>query len=92
VLDDKRTELKNENEALKKKLAEYEAKTQAGEDPKELTLYNTDGAEITIDEGRSRMRRKLERLGWKQSVARHFHLHASPGSRDIRSPPLFVIN
>jgi hypothetical protein len=50
VLDGKRTELSNENKALKKKLAEYEAKAQAEEDPEELTLYNTDGEEITIDE------------------------------------------
>jgi hypothetical protein len=50
VLDDKRTKLKNENEALKKKLDEYEAKAQAEEDPEELTLYNTDGEEITIDD------------------------------------------
>jgi hypothetical protein len=47
VLDDKRTELKNENEALKKKLAECEAKAQAEDDPEELTLYNTEGEEIT---------------------------------------------
>jgi hypothetical protein len=60
VLDDKRTELKNENEALKKKLAEYEAKAQAEEDPKELTLYNTNGEEITIDEWEARAVKKAK--------------------------------
>jgi hypothetical protein len=37
-MDEKRTELREENEALKKKVAEFEAKAQAEEDPKELTL------------------------------------------------------
>jgi hypothetical protein len=60
VLDDKRTELKNENEALKKKLAEYEAKAQAEEDPEELTLYNTDGEEIIVDEWEARAVRKVK--------------------------------
>jgi hypothetical protein len=60
VLDGKRTELKNENEALKKKLAEYEAKAQVEEDPKELTLYNTDGEEITIDEWEARAVKKAK--------------------------------
>jgi predicted nucleic acid-binding Zn-ribbon protein len=65
VLDNKRTELKKENETLKKRLAEYEAKAQAEEDPKELTLYNTDGEEVTIDEWEarwSRRQRKVEML------------------------------
>jgi hypothetical protein len=60
VMDHKRTELKNENEALKKKLAEYEAKAQAEEDPKELTLYNTDGEEIIVDEWEARAVRKAK--------------------------------
>jgi hypothetical protein len=60
VLDDKSTELKNENETLKKKLAEYEAKAQAKEDPKELTLYNTDGEEITVDEWEARAVKKAK--------------------------------
>jgi hypothetical protein len=61
VLDIKRTELKNENEALKKKkLAEYEAKDQAEEDPEELTLYNTEGEEITIDEWEARAVKKAK--------------------------------
>jgi hypothetical protein len=60
VLDDKRTELKKENETLKKRLAEYEAKAQAEEDPKELTLYNTDGEEVTIDEWEARAVKKAK--------------------------------
>jgi hypothetical protein len=60
VLDDKRTKLKNENEALKKKLDKYEAKAQVEEDPEELTLYNTDGEEITIDDWEARAVRKAK--------------------------------
>jgi hypothetical protein len=60
VLDDKRTELKNENETLKKKLAKYEAKAQVEEDPEELTLYNTDGEEITVDEWEARSVKKAK--------------------------------
>jgi hypothetical protein len=45
VLGDKRDELIKENEDLKKKIAEYEAKALEDEDPEELTLYNTDGEE-----------------------------------------------
>jgi hypothetical protein len=60
VLDDKRTELKNENETLKKKLAKYEAKAQVEEDPEELTLYNTDGEEITVDEWEARVVKKVK--------------------------------
>jgi hypothetical protein len=37
VMRDKRTELMEENEALKKKIAEYESKALADEDPKEVT-------------------------------------------------------
>jgi hypothetical protein len=95
VLDNKWTELKNENDALKKKLAEYEAKAQAEEDPEELTLYNTDVEEITVDEWEARVVKKVKeareaRLEGK--CRNHFHSHASPGSRDIRSPPLSVKN
>jgi hypothetical protein len=49
-----------ENEALKKKIAEYEAKALADEDPEELTLYNTDGEEITVDEWEARAVRKAK--------------------------------
>jgi hypothetical protein len=88
VMDAKRTELKNENEALKKKLVEYEAKAQEEEDPEELTLYHTDGEEITVDEWEARAVRKAK----EAREARHFHLRASTRSRCIRCPPLFVIN
>jgi hypothetical protein len=54
VMGDKRTELMEENEALKKNIAEYEAKALAVEDPEEVTLYNTDGEEITVDEWEAR--------------------------------------
>jgi hypothetical protein len=37
VMGDKRTELMEENEALKKKIVEYEAKALADEDPEEVT-------------------------------------------------------
>jgi hypothetical protein len=60
VMGDKRTELMEENEALKKKIAEYEAKALADEDPEELTLYNTDGEEITVDEWEARAVRKAK--------------------------------
>jgi hypothetical protein len=46
--------LKIENEELKKKIAKMEAKAHADEDPEEVTLYNTDGEEITIDEWEAR--------------------------------------
>jgi hypothetical protein len=60
VMEDKRTELMEENEALKKKVAEYEAKALADEDPEELTLYNTDGQEITVEEWEARAVRKVK--------------------------------
>jgi hypothetical protein len=60
VMGDKRTELMKENEALKKKISEYEAKALADEDPKELTLYNTDGEEIIVDEWEARVVRKAK--------------------------------
>jgi plastocyanin domain-containing protein len=60
VMGDKRTELMEENEAWKKKVAEYEAKALADEDPKELTLYNTDGQEITVEEWEERAVRKVK--------------------------------
>jgi hypothetical protein len=60
VMDNKRTQLKDENEALKKKIAEFEAKAQTEEDPEELTLYNTDGEEITVDEWEARAVRKVK--------------------------------
>jgi hypothetical protein len=54
VMGDKRTELMEDNEAMKKKIAEYEAKALADEDPEEVTLYNTDGEEIIVDEWEAR--------------------------------------
>jgi hypothetical protein len=60
VMGDTRIELMEENEALKKKVAEYEAKALADEDPKELTLYNTDGEEITVEEWEARAVRKVK--------------------------------
>jgi hypothetical protein len=60
VMDDKRTDLREENEALKKKIAEIEAKALAEEDPEEVTLYTTDGEEITIDEWEARAVRKAK--------------------------------
>jgi hypothetical protein len=54
VMDDKRTELREENEPLQKKIAEYEAKALAEEDPEEVTLYNTNSEEITIDDWEAR--------------------------------------
>jgi hypothetical protein len=54
VMGDKRTELMEENEALKKKIAEMEATALVDEDPEELTLYNTDGEEIIVDEWEAR--------------------------------------
>jgi hypothetical protein len=71
VLDDKRTELKKENETLKKRLAEYEAKAQAEEDPKELTLYNTDGEEVTIDEWEERAVKKAKEARDARLEAKH---------------------
>jgi hypothetical protein len=53
-------ELMKENEALKKKIAEYEAKALADEDPEELTLYNTDGEEITVEEWEARAVRRVK--------------------------------
>jgi hypothetical protein len=49
-----------ENEELKKKIAEMEAKSHADEDPKEVALYNTDGEEITIEEWEARAVRKAK--------------------------------
>jgi hypothetical protein len=50
--------LKMENEELKKKIAEMEAVALAVEDPEEVTLYNTDGEEITVEEWEARAVRK----------------------------------
>jgi hypothetical protein len=60
IMGDKRDELMEENESLKKKIAEYEAKALADEDPEELTLYNTDGEEITVEEWEARAVRKVK--------------------------------
>jgi hypothetical protein len=60
VMGDKRDELMEDNEALKKKIAEYEAKALADEDPEELTLYNTDGEEIIVEEWEARAVRKVK--------------------------------
>jgi hypothetical protein len=60
VMGDKRTGLMEENEALKKKIAEYEAKALADEDPKEMTMNNTDGEEITVDEWEARAVKKAK--------------------------------
>jgi hypothetical protein len=60
VMGDKRDELMKENEALKKKIAEYEAKALADEDPEELTLYNTDGEDITVEEWEARAVRRVK--------------------------------
>jgi hypothetical protein len=60
VMGDKRIELMEENDALKKKIAEYEAKALADEDPEEVTLYNTDGEEITVDEWEARAVKKAK--------------------------------
>jgi hypothetical protein len=59
-MDDKRTELREENETLKKKIAEYEAKALADEDPEEVTLYNTDGEEITVKDWEARAVKKAK--------------------------------
>jgi hypothetical protein len=52
--------VKLENEELKKKIAEMEAATLADEDPEEVTLYNTDGEETTIEEWEARAVRKAK--------------------------------
>jgi hypothetical protein len=57
-MEDKRTELMEENEALKKKIVEYEAKVLVDEDPEEVTLYNIDGEEIKVDEWEARAVKK----------------------------------
>jgi hypothetical protein len=49
-----------ENEALKEKIAEYEAKALADDDPEEVTLNNTDGEEITVDEWEARAVKKAK--------------------------------
>jgi hypothetical protein len=71
VMGDKRIELMEENEALKKKIAEYEAKALADEDPEELTLYNTDGEEITVDEWEARVVRKAKEARAARLEAKH---------------------
>jgi regulator of replication initiation timing len=53
-------ELKMENKELKKKIAEFESKAQEEEDPEKLTLYNTDGEDITVDECEARAVRKVK--------------------------------
>jgi hypothetical protein len=60
VLGDKRDELMKENEDLKKKIAEYEAKALEDEDPEELTLYNTNGEEITVEEWEARAVKRVK--------------------------------
>jgi hypothetical protein len=95
LLGDRRDELRKENEALKKKIAEYEAKALEDEDPEELTLYNTDGEEITVEEWEARAVKKVKEARaarWSRSIVRHFHLHASPGSRSVRKLPFIVID
>jgi hypothetical protein len=71
VMGDKRDELMEENEALKKKIAEYEAKALADEDPKELTLYNTDGEEITVEEWEARAVKKVKEARAARLESKH---------------------
>jgi hypothetical protein len=71
VMGDKWIELMEENEALKKKIAEYEAKALADEDPEELTLYNTDGEEITVDDWEARVVRKAKEARAARLEAKH---------------------
>jgi hypothetical protein len=71
VLGDKRDELIKENEDLKKKIAEYEAKTLEDEDPEELTLYNTDGEEITIDEWEARAVKRVKEARVARMESKH---------------------
>jgi hypothetical protein len=71
VLGDKRDELIKENEDLKKKIAEYEAKTLEDEDPEELTLYNTDGEEITVDEWEARAVKRVKEARAARLESKH---------------------
>jgi hypothetical protein len=70
-MDDKRTELMEDNEALRKKIAEYEAKALADEDPEEVTLYNTDGEDITIDDWEARSVKKAIEARETRMEAKH---------------------
>jgi hypothetical protein len=71
VMGDNRIELMEENEALKKKIAEYEAKALADEDPEEVTLYNTDGEEITVDEWEARAVKRAKEARAARFEAKH---------------------
>jgi hypothetical protein len=71
VIDDKRTELREDNEVLRKKIAEYEAKALADEDPEEVTLYNTDGEDITIDDWEARSVKKAIKARETRMEAKH---------------------
>jgi hypothetical protein len=71
VMGDNRIELMEENEALKKKIAEYEAKALADEDPEEVTLYNTDGEEITVDEWEARAVKRAKEARAARLEAKH---------------------
>jgi hypothetical protein len=66
---------------LKKKLVEYEAKAQAKEDPEELTLYNTDGEEITVDEWEARAVKKVKEAR-----------EARPEAKRHKTPPLACLD
>jgi hypothetical protein len=62
--------LKMENEELKK-IAEMEAAALADEDPEEVTFYNTDGEEITIEEWKARAVRKAKEARATRLEAKH---------------------
>jgi hypothetical protein len=70
-LNENNNALKMENEELKKKIAEMEAAALADEDPEEVTLYNTDGEEITIEELEARAARKAKEARAARLDAKH---------------------
>jgi hypothetical protein len=79
---------------LKKKIAEYEAKSLVDEDPEELTLYNTDGEEITVDECKAREVRKAKEAREARLEAKRrttLPLACLNRSRDVRRLPFIVI-
>jgi hypothetical protein len=60
-----------ENKELKKKIAKMESVDHADEDPEEVTLYNTDGEEITIEEWEERVVRKAKEARAARLEAKH---------------------
>jgi hypothetical protein len=63
--------LMRENKDLKKKIAKMESVDHADEDPEEVTLYNTDGEEITIEEWEARVVRKAKEARAARLEAKH---------------------